>query len=133
VLLVGLKSNRPQRYAVAMITTRATIFAAVAYLLGLLIGSMFAPVTLWPRLSLERDNTALRRELKLYKQLMAEYESERTEIRKALKAATLSGVREWSWRPVGGIPNRKSLNYVGFPSWSASRFLSGGIAAWSHP
>jgi hypothetical protein len=50
-----------------MINTRGIVLAIVSGLHGFLIGSMFAPVTLWHRLSLERANTGLRRELKLYK------------------------------------------------------------------
>jgi len=74
-----------QTILAAIISTRGIVLATVSGLLGFLNGSAFAPVSHWPRMSLERENAALRQELKLHKQMVETYRAEHAEITEMLK------------------------------------------------
>jgi hypothetical protein len=43
-------------------------------------------VSLWPRRSVERENAALREEVKIYEQMIETYKAEQAEIKEVLKA-----------------------------------------------
>ena len=49
---------------------RTFAVAIVDFILGLLVGSSFAPVTLWPKASLEKDNAILSEQVRLLKRML---------------------------------------------------------------
>jgi hypothetical protein len=64
---------------------RSLVIAIVAFALGLMIGSTLAPVSIWPRRSIEPEIASLREEVRIYKEMVAGFKAERGEVRKVLE------------------------------------------------
>ena len=56
---------------------RSLLTAIIAFILSLLIGSTLVPISIRPRHSIERENPALREEIRIYKQMVATFKPER--------------------------------------------------------
>jgi hypothetical protein len=61
-------------------TTRSLVFALAAGALGFLLGTLTGALQLVPVGPLQRENAALREQVRLYEQLIDNYRKERTEF-----------------------------------------------------